>query len=277
MKSRWFRTFLVAMLIISVGSAHGIAQEKKVTLATLEWEPYIGSGIPRYGLTAEIVTEAFKRTGYTVEIKFYSWTEALKLGEAGQVDGIFPAYHSKSREKHFAFSEPFADSPSGFYKKSTAVAGPNISQLKRSDENIIFPADPRVDQAKVLSMMKQYTFGVVTGYVNTPEFDAATYLKKVKAASDEENLRNLINGRVDLIFIDRFVAKNIIVKKFPWHLQDYEFMQPPLAIKPLFIGFSKKSADHEQKLNDFNRGLEVVKADGLLKRLTEKYGLKSRF
>jgi polar amino acid transport system substrate-binding protein len=52
-------------------------------------------------------------------------------------------------------------------------------------------------------MMKQYTFGVVKGYVNTPEFDAAIFLKKVESASDEEYLRNLINGRVDLIFIDR--------------------------------------------------------------------------
>ena len=60
--------------------------------------------------------------------------------------------------------------------------------------------------------------------------------------------QNLINGLVDLIFIDRYVAKNIIVKKFPWHLQDYEFMQPPLANKPLYIGFSKKAAGHQKML-----------------------------
>jgi ABC-type amino acid transport substrate-binding protein len=98
----------------------------------------------------------------------------------------------------------------------------------------------------------------------------------VESASDEENLRNLINGRVDLIFIDRYAAKNIIVKKFPWHLQDYEFMEPALATKPLYIGFAKKVADHQQKLKDFNRGLKLAKEDGVLKRLIEKYGLKSR-
>ncbi len=277
MKLKCTVALVVTILYVLFGTVATMAEQKKVTLATLEWEPYIGSKMSRNGLTAEIVVEAFKRVGYTVDIKFHPWTEALKLGEAGKVDGIFPAYHSKGREAHFLFSEPFAESPLGFYKKSAAVAGPNISQLKRADENIVFPEDPRVDQTAVLNMMKQYTFGVVKGYVNTPEFDAATFLKKVESASDEENLRNLINGRVDLIFIDRYAAKNIIVKKFPWHLQDYEFMEPALAAKPLYIGFSKKAAGHQQKLKDFNRGLKLARKDGLLERLTDKYGLRSRF
>ena len=277
MKAKWLAALTVALLFLMFGSTASLAESKKITLATLEWEPYVGSKMPRHGLTAEIVVEAFKRVGYSVDIKFYSWTEALKLGESGEVDGIFPAYHSHSREEHFLFSEPFAESPLGFYKKSAAVAGPNISQLKRATENIEFPEDPRIDQAAVLKMMKQYKFGVVKGYVNTPEFDAATYLEKVVATSDEENLRNLINDVVDLIFIDRYVAKNIIVNKFPWHLQDYEFMLPALDKKPLYIGFSKKAADHQQMLKDFNQGLNLARQDGLLKRLTDKYGLKSRF
>jgi len=277
MKAKWLAALTVALLFLMFGSTASLAGSKKITLATLEWEPYVGSKMPRHGLTAEIVVEAFKRVGYSVDIKFYSWTEALKLGESGEIDGIFPAYHSHSREEHFLFSEPFAESPLGFYKKSAAVAGPNISQLKRADENIDFPEDPRVDQATVLKMMKQYKFGVVQGYVNTPEFDAATYLEKVTASSDEENLRNLINDVVDLIFIDRYVAKNIIVNKFPWHLQDYEFMLPALDKKPLYIGFSKKAAGHQKMLKDFNHGLKLARQDGLLKRLTNKYGLKSRF
>ena len=277
MKLKCATVLMISIWFAVFGATATVAEQKAIRLATLEWEPYIGSKMPRYGLTAEIVAEAFKRVGYTVDIKFYPWTEALKMGEAGKVDGIFPAYHSKGRETHFLFSESFAQSPLGFYKKSAAVAGPNISQLKRADENIVFPEDPRVDQTAVLKMMKQYTFGVVKGYVNTPEFDAATFLKKVESASDEENLRNLINGRVDLIFIDRYAAKNIIVKKFPWHLQDYEFMEPALAAKPLYIGFSKKTAGHRQKLKDFNRGLKLARKDRLLERLTDKYGLRSRF
>jgi polar amino acid transport system substrate-binding protein len=277
MKLKYLAALMVASLVFLPCTAQIFAQEKKVTLATLEWEPYIGSKMPRYGLTAEIVVEAFKRTGYTVDIKFYPWTEAMKLGRAGKVDGIFPAYHSKSREEHFVFSKPFAESPLGFYKKSSAVAGPNISQLKRSEKDIVFPEDPRINQASVLEKMKQYRFGVVAGYVNTPAFDAATFLTKVEAKSDEENLMNLVNGQVDLIFIDRYVAKNIIVQKFPWHLADYEFMEPALANKPLFVGFSKKVANYEQKLRDFNHGLEIAREDGVLKRLISKYGLKSRF
>ena len=255
----------------------GFAADKAITLATLEWEPYVGADMPKNGFSAEIVVAAFKRTGYAVKIEFHPWTKTLEIGKAGQVDGIFPAYRTAEREVDFLFSEPFAESPLGFYKKSSAVAGPNIAQLKRTDINIVFSEDPRINPTAVLKDLADYRFGVVEGYANTPEFDAADYLTKVTAKTDAENLLNLINGRVDLIFIDRYVAKTIIVKRFPWHLQDYEFMTPALANKPLFAAFPRSRDNHQKLQEDFNRGLAIAIKDGMIQRLYDKYGLKSRF
>ena len=277
MKLKLTTALVVVLMLALLNPAGLIAREKKITLATLEWEPYVGSTMAQNGFTAEIVVAAFKHSGYQVEIIFHPWVDTLALGQAGKVDGIFPAYHSRQREDHFVFSEPFAVSPLGFYKKSSAVAGPNIAQLRRAEENIVFPGDPRINPNAVLQGMKHYTFGVVKGYVHTPEFDAADYLTKVEAQNDTENLLNLINGRVNLTFIDRYVAKNIIVKKFPWHLQDYEFMMPPLATKPLFLAISLKTVNFRQKLMDFNQGLALAKQDGEIERLMNKYGLQSRF
>jgi polar amino acid transport system substrate-binding protein len=110
MKLKCTTLIVVAILFTLFGTTATVAEQNIIRLATLEWEPYIGSKMPRNGLTAEIVAEAFKRVGYTVDIKFYPWTEAVKLGETGKVDGIFPAYHSKHREAHFLFSDPFAES-----------------------------------------------------------------------------------------------------------------------------------------------------------------------
>ena len=74
---------LKIMFILLVGSllfsACVYAGQKEVTLATLEWEPYVGSGLPDYGFTAEIITEAFSKAGYKVNIEFYPWAACYQL------------------------------------------------------------------------------------------------------------------------------------------------------------------------------------------------------
>jgi ABC-type amino acid transport substrate-binding protein len=251
------------------------AEQKAVTLATLEWEPYVGSEMSYNGLTAEIVTAAFKKAGYTVDFKFQRWTEGMAAAREGKVDGIFPAYADKSRKADFIYSDKLLDSPLGLYKKSakTLPGGPGAwGELYEKGPDIAYPVDPRIDQTDALKGLKDFTFGVVADYVNTPEFDAADFLTKVEADSDEENLKNLFEGKVDLVVIDRYVAKSILVKKFPWQLGEFDFMEPPLEKKPLFVIFSKQAKGHEQLLKDFNAGLALVKADGLLKEILRKYG-----
>lgn len=251
------------------------AEQKVVTLATLEWEPYVGSEMPYKGLTAEIVSESFKKAGYKVNFTFQPWTEGMTAARKGDVDGIFPAYFDESRATEFVYSEKLVESPLGLYKKSskTLPGGPGAwGELDKKGPDIAYQVDPRINQTEALKGLKAFTFGVVAGYVNTPEFDAADFLTKVEAANDEENLKNLFEDKVQFIVIDRYVAKNILVKNYPWQLDEFEFMEPPLEKKPLYVIFSKAVKDHEQKLKDFNAGLALVKADGLLKQIMRKYG-----
>jgi ABC-type amino acid transport substrate-binding protein len=265
-----FKFLLMTMAVLFLAT-QVFASEKKVTLATLEWEPYVGSAMSSHGFTGEIVVEAFKKAGYEVELEFYQWDEALKLAQIGRVDGIFPAYYDKAREEFFLFSDPFAESPVGLFKKSSLPTGPPVA-YEVGARYITYSVDPRIDQTEALKGLKEYKIGVVKGYVNTPEFDAAEFLQKEQAPSDEANLRKLFKDEVQLIFIDKYVANYLIAKKFPWYLNEFELMEPPLQIKPLHVAFSKKAEDHEQKLKVFNAGLSLMKKDGMLKRIEARYG-----
>jgi ABC-type amino acid transport substrate-binding protein len=270
---RW--QILASVCIILFCGGPLLAQQTMVTLATLEWEPYVGSEMFYKGMIAEIVTESFRKAGYRVEFKFMSWTDGMAAARKGDLDGIFPAYFDKSREADFVFSEKLMDSPLGLYKKSSKIpaGGPGPkADLDDKVPDIAYQVDPRINQTEALKGLKEITFGVVAGYVNTPEFDAADFLTKVEAENDEENLKNLFEGKVQLIVIDRYVAKNILVKRFPWQLGEVDFMEPPLENKPLFVIFSKQAKGHEQMLKDFNAGLAQVKADGVLKEIMRKYG-----
>ncbi len=249
-----------------------------IVLTTLEWEPYIGESIKGKGYVYQIVEEAFKKVGKKVVIKFYPWSRTVQMSQDGDVDGHFPEWYGDSRLDNWIFSDSFPGGPMGLYK--------------RIGDNIKFSVDPQKDPEKALRALKNYKFGATREYINTAEFDRAAglnipeslsadekkaleaqkYLQVELADSDEVSLKKLFGKRLDLIVIDQYVAKSLIVQKYPHYLDSLEFMNPPLEIKPLYICFSKKTPNYQEKCDLFNKGLSMIKADGSLDKIMRDNG-----
>ena len=264
-------TIIVTLsLLIAVQS---FAAQKQVKLLTLEWEPYVGSNIPNKGFVTALITQAFEKAGYDVEIEFHTWDKAMEMARNGKADGIFPAYRDKSREEHFIFSKPFAKSYLELCKRRTFQSpSPSGGVADEKGYYIQYITDPRIDQTQALRDLKKYKFGVVKGYANTPEFDAADFLTKVQVASDKDNIAQLLSDEVQLIVIDRYVARNIMIKQFPWRSDGIEFLQPTLSSKDLYLAISKNTNNSEEKLKAFDAGLKILKEDGILDRIMRQYG-----
>ncbi len=259
MKTNGLLAALFAMLL-SLGATR-VAAAEPIRLATLEWEPYIGTGMPQQGYVATLVRAAFAEQGLEVEIEFYPWARALHLARTGAVDGLMPEYFDASREADFAFSDSFPGGPLLLYK--------------RKDARIAYSADPVRESDRALRALKSFRFGVVRGYLNTPTFDAAKYLTKDEASDDATNLRKLVFGRIDLAVIDGPVAEHLIRTRYPDYAAKIEPMPPALAELPLYIAFSRKSARMQQALDKFNLGLKALASDGRLAALREKHLLSA--
>lgn len=255
---------LCAVLIgtaLSVTTAHAEPlTTKTVRLASLTWEPYVGQSLPNQGYAVEVAHEAFALSGYTLKVDFYPWARALMLSRSGKVDGIFPEYWGAEREKEFQFSDGFPGGPVGFYQRKKSA--------------ISYQHDPIQFPKKVFSDLKQYRFGVVRGYLNTPEFDAMTNLKKDSAVSDEMNLRKLQWGRVDLVFIDRNVANHLLETNLKEFADELAFIEPALANRPLYVAFSRQVKRHAELTRAFNQGLGVLRETGRLEQIRAKHRLR---
>lgn len=257
--------FVATLLATAFSIAAAIAESANpvapavpvVRLASLEWEPYIGTRMPDQGYVAVLIKTAFADQGVQAEIEFYPWARALQLARSGAVDGLMPEYFDASRESEFEYSTAFPGGPLVLYKR-------------RSDA-IAFSVDPQKDQDAALRALKAQRFGVVRGYLNTPVFDAATYLTKDEANDDATNLRKLVYQRIDLAVIDRRVAEHLIRTRYPDYAGRIEPMSPPLADIPLYVAFSRKSPRKAESLAAFNRGLEAMRADGRLEALHQHY------
>ncbi len=220
-----------------------------ITLATLDWAPYVGQKLPNYGFTSEIISAAFKRAGYTVKIEFLPWARVLQEVETGKYDAGYPAYYSNERAQKYLLSDAFANGITGFYKrKADTIAYTSLQDLK------------------------PYRIGVIMGYVNSPEFDAASYLQKEEAIDEATNLNKLLAKRIDLTVLDKFTAQYVISTSLPAGKDALEFLEPPLLVQPLHVMVSRQTQGAEQKLRDFNEGLKQIRADGTLDQILTKYG-----
>jgi polar amino acid transport system substrate-binding protein len=234
--------------------------ENTVHLATLTWLPYVGEEFANKGYVYQLVKEAYKAVGMKVDIQFYPFSRILRLAETGQIDGYFPEYYTPDYNSIFYFSDPFQGGDVGF--------------LVNKDSNI---------QAKTQSNMhdfsewKNYTFGVVRGYINTKNFDSTTYIQKEETGSDILNIKKLYFRRVDAIFVDVNVANYIIHKnssKYPAMSEKLEFKEPALENKQLYVCFSIKSKKASYKLKKFNQGLNILKENGTLQKILQESNFK---
>ena len=242
------KVYIFIVLCFSVLSSQ-IINAQTVTLATLDWPPYIGPGLKNDGYVTEIVDAAFQQVGMQTDIEYMAWARAVLVTGAGERDGLFPAYYSDERAVVYAFSNPFPGGALGF--------------MKRFDKEI---------QYRSLRDLEKLRIGVVRGYANTKEFDEVKFLNKHPVQSDLLNLRKLVRDRLDLAVVDKIVARYIMQQDMPNQQKVIEFVEPPLEVKNLYIAFSRKVPDYETKLKAFNSGLAAIKENGELDRILAAHG-----
>ncbi len=245
---RWWMATVLAALVTVFSFAPAQAGEK-VRMATLDWEPYIGQSLRNQGFVAEIIRAAFFQAGIEVELDFLPWARAVKMAADGRYDGYGPEYMAEEVKRHSLFSDPFPGGPLGLFRKK----GRNITY-------------------KTLDDLKPYRIGVVRGYVNTREFDAADFLTKEEAPDDLTNLKKLVKNRLDLVVADKYVGLYLAQRHLGQDAGMVEFVEPALEMKELYWCFSLKAPGHETRVRQFNEGLKKITADGSIRRIMKAHG-----
>jgi polar amino acid transport system substrate-binding protein len=228
-------------------------------LATLEWPPYVGAALPGQGYAAEVVRAACARRGVQVQFDLMPWARALMLGLSGEYAGVMPEYRNAEREAQFAFSAPFPGGPVGLFK--------------RRGDALAYAVDPHQDLDAALRSIAGRRIGIVRDYVNNATFDRADYLKREEAASDSVNLRKLAHGRIDLVFIDRWVADYLLRTDPLLRGAALEMLEPAIEEPALHVAWSRASAAAAQARPACDAGLAELLADGSIARLRAAHGV----
>lgn len=249
--------FLLKMILVSVIVTSGVffvissghCKDRHIRFATVEWEPYWGSKMLNYGYMAEITKEALSRVGYTMEIHFVPWKRALHDVETGYYNALFGSYYNADRVEWLAYTDPVDAGQLVFFaKKENKITWNNLYDLK------------------------DYVIGTMQGYHYTDEFNNAGYLKRESVRKLELNIKKLLDDRIDLVCASRKVFLYAVNTNYPKALDQIWIVPKPLATHEIYHGFSKKDPNYFHYTLEFNKGLQIIKADGTFDAILKKHG-----
>ena len=195
------------------------------------------------------MTQAFARGGHKANISFIPWTRALKTVEEGDNDIVMGAYYNDERAKTYVISKPF-------YR---VLLG------------LIARRDAGVERYESLNDLRPYRIGVSRGYANTEAFDAADFLNKDVARNATINIQKLQRKRIDMMTA-AFGIFRYELNQVNGNVDNFVFLDPPLADNALYIMASRKIPDGTQLIRDFDRGLREIQSDGTYEEILRKHG-----
>lgn len=242
--------FVIGLFCLLAGTA--AAQDKTVFLASLDWPPYTMESLP-HGASEQVARKAFAAMGYTLVTEFFPWQRAVLMGRTDhRFVGYYPEYQSTAL-KDCVFSAPMGESPLGL--------------LERKDAHL---------KGKSLDDLKGTPIGVVSGYVNTPEFDSRVQLgqQMVEATTDDtSNMRKVLGGRIPAAVIDKNVMDYLLATQplLKGHGDVLEFDPAPMAVKTLHVCF-RNDEDGKKMAEIFNQGLRHIDVKAIMASYLSRIG-----
>lgn len=237
---------LCMFLGLMIGGLTATASEKTLNVAALDWKPYLGDN----GYMADIAKEAMEQAGYQIVYTVYPWEQAFPLLVTGEVDGMLGSYYSEGKLGTHAFAQPVIQVRENFFH----LKGKEISYSALKD-------------------LEPYTIGVFGGS------DIETSLKrsnlKTEAVEDQrQNLEKLLEGSVDLIIGPTEEILHILNTNFPdVNKNQLSMLSPAYQQNDVYLAFSKQHPQHEKLVEEFNKGLNLIRSNGKYDEILKRHGI----
>lgn len=246
-------TFKAWVLVLAfVMLPHVSLKAREIRMVTVDWAPYYAENLPQEGVISEIVQTAFQRAGHQASLEFLPWERSMRSALSGQYDVVMGAYYSEMRETKFDYSD--------------AIYEVEVGIIARKDLGITSYSS--------LQQLSKYRFGIGLGWVNSPDFDTAHFLMKEAVTMPVLNIRKMYRKRIDLSVMSVKVFEYELAKSDLQGQLQTVVLQPLLAKNPLYLMVPKSNPGARGIIQDFNRGLQMIKDDGTYEKILQKHGFE---
>lgn len=186
------KKIIFAAILILFSTAVCSAETKVVSAASDPWPPFVDPDHPQKGISIEIVTAAYASQGYTLDHKIMPWARAEDAVKKGNIDVLPNTWKTDKRTGYLLYSSPYASN--------------EVKFIKRKGDDFEYNGIDSLSGKKI-GIMHGYGYGDV--FMNSAAF------KREAVNEFVQNIKKLVNNRIDLTLEDEIVARNKISKKDP--------------------------------------------------------------
>lgn len=207
-------------------------------LASGVWSPFTDVDEKPH-LAIQLVQEALKRAGHEAKGSIIDPQALMPALEAGEYDGSEALWLTEERLEYMFYSRPYLEN--------------RLVLLARAGQVI---------RAEKVEDLKGKKLGIVKNYAYGPEVLDAIGPTFVPGDSDEDNLRALLEGKVDYIIVDELLG---------YYLFRYESERAnrllvagkiPMTSRSLHFAIRKDVPNAEKIIADFNKQIDPMMRDG---------------
>ncbi|MBR9901928.1 ABC transporter substrate-binding protein [Thalassospira tepidiphila] len=232
--------------------------QESLLIATNIYPPYVNDDVENSFLP-NLFTEIGARMGVRFRFEIMPWRRCQQEVENHNAWGTIPYRKTELREQTFAFSDPLYLQDSHFFAYDKHGNEPRYNYTELAD-------------------LRGYRIGGVYGYYYESWFEEAG-LNVDYAHSEEQNLRRLQLGRIDLFPTATTIAWYQIRQLFPpEEVANFYTLETPLIDGAgLHLMTSKTFPNNDVLLKRFNEAMAEIKSSGTYTQLVEKHGLTLRY
>jgi len=206
------------------------------------------------GYVLQLVTAAFRATGYKVKYHYLPWQRGYKDSAEGLYDATAFYVCTDERKKLFSCS-------------SSAVS---------QDRFIFFrKASAKKPKWNKLSDLRDVTIGLTLGYFYDKDFFELSKVKKRNITlspvkTDIQNMKKLASGKIDLFPLDKNVGLYLMRER----LSDVERKMIAYDDQVIFnqtahILFPKRSKNSSKYRNAFDKGMRIISNNGIKDKIIQ--------
>ncbi len=240
-------------------SSQGVAEET-IRIATGEWRPYISKSLEHYGVSTQIITEAFALEGIKVEIGFFPWIRGERLVQIGEWDAMATLVSTPEREKVFY-----------------------LSDVAYSSKRVFFHLKTYSFNWNTMDDLKDINIGATIGYQYGDMFENAEKEGRISVLRVPDNSLNfnlLLNDRINIFPFSLHAGYFLLSEQFSSD-DSVKFTHHPKILQQAdyHLMFPRGSKRSPRLLKLFNKGLNQLRKSGrydqLFNELREEYGINN--
>mgnify|MGYP000580848667 FL=1 len=238
----------IILLLLLIFFSQTSSSRNVVNIATGSFPPYTGSGLKEGGYVLQLVTAAFKATGYKVKYHYLPWQRGYKDSSEGLYDATAFYVCTDERKKLFFCSLSAVSKDRFIFFRKASAEKPKWSEL---------------------SDLRNVSIGLTLGYFYDKDFYELSKVKERNITlspvkTDIQNMKKLASGKIDLFPLDKNVGLFLLRER----LSKAERIKIAYDDQVIFnqtahILFPKKSKNSSMYRNAFDRGMNIISNNGI--------------